>query len=240
MRLENTTGEREGTVRSKPTTIFLIKGKRCKFAGLIFVLLIFRGGALFAQDGPEAPKIFIHAVIQAGYESMSSRDIEAFMFPYRLKGDWVSSGNVGLGLRVGFRNILQLEYRADYGGAPDLYISKNDDIQMKKSNPKVFLVRLNPVFWLMKNPFLGLFLVYGEGKDGRYLDQYGYGWRNGDMKIYGLEGQIIFKWISCGIGFDYRDWTYSRLTLYGMKSLSIPFQASSWQIFISLGAGFGI
>jgi len=90
---------------------------------------------------------------------------------------------LNLGLRAGYRNMLQMEYRASGRTA-----TVAEDVSMLQSSSQV-LFKLNPFSFSEsgRNDDVGMFLLFGVGSSSGMLDDYEDGFRDGSLSTFGLE-----------------------------------------------------
>jgi hypothetical protein len=179
---------------------------------------------------------YIHAVGGLSFgESLASNEIEKLISPYGIMGGGAFWG----GARFGIRNILQFEYRwegkSNHNFGADL--GPGEEIEMEIKPKKLWLAKINPLFFLQKGP-LTTFLYYGQTSGVEYLDNTGNGWRDGDMKVYGLELMGLLKGFEAGVHVEYRDIGFHGLLVNG-ENVAYETKANQIKMAVFLGVGWG-
>jgi hypothetical protein len=167
---------------------------------------------------------------------MSCPGINDFVAPFKGGGFGV---NVAGGLRAGFRNIVQIEYRMDISYLHDLTMPTGEtNHEMTNTSPKTYLAKFNPLFWT-GDPGTAWFLVFGLGRDVKYYDKNENGWKKGDMTVLGLEYDKISRNLEAGASLEYRTVTYNQFDLPDFGSAASSFKASFIVAAVHFGIGLG-
>lgn len=215
-------------------------GRRSRSCGAILGFAFLVPLALPAQksDFWTAPtKVFyIHAVGGLSFgESLASSEIEKLISPYGIMGGGAFWG----GGRFGIRNILQIEYRwegkSKHNFGEDWRPGEEIEVEIKPKN--LLLAKINPLFFLEKGA-LATFLYYGRTSGVEYLDNNGDGWRDGDMKVYGVELMGLLKGFEAGVHVEYRDIAFHGVRVYG-ENVADDTKASQILLAVFLGVGWG-
>jgi hypothetical protein len=227
----------------------LIKNRRsgrAPFMGLAVLLSVALGAGvlpLAAQDAETpapppapAPVFYLHIAGGMGFDLMSCPGINDLVTP--LKGGGLGL-NLSAGLRVGFKNIAQIEYRTDASYLHDFLTPEDDaNIEMTHKAPQAVLAKFNPLFW-KGDPGNAWFLVFGLGRNAKYYDKNDHGWKSGDMTVYGLEYDKITRNLEVGVGLEYRTVKYGRIDMPAYPSAVPPYKASFIVAAVHFGIGLG-
>jgi hypothetical protein len=185
----------------------------------------------------KVPTLYFAPSIGLGGGFHGSSDIDELFDP----GLTPLTVEANLGLRAGYRNIFQLEYRLSSRTA-----TIAETVNMGISSSQV-LFKLNPLSFgeSGRNSDTGLFLVFGLGSSSSMLDDVNDGYRNGSLKTFGLE----YFWVDngkCLLGFsgslEYESLKYTILDLdyfdiyYGTWDTSIGYL----RFMINFYAGFDL
>jgi hypothetical protein len=222
------------------------RSDRGPFTGFAVLLLLTLGAGALPMAAQEAetpapppapaPVIYLHISGGLGFDLMSCPEINDLVTP--LKGGGLGL-NLSAGLRIGFRNIAQLEYRTDAGYLHDFLTPEDDaNIEMMHKAPQSLLVKFNPLFG-KGDPGTAWFLVYGVGRNAKYYDKNDHGWKNGDVTVYGLEFDKISRTLEVGIGLEYRTVTYGRIDMPAFPAAVPPYKASFIVAAVHFGIGLG-
>lgn len=233
--------------------------RNCHSAPFLALLVLFCCPALIAnsqaQDstvkaqktkGKQVEYFYVHGEIGLGFDVYNSSDIEA-LFAEDLKVNSIGFP-FHYGIRGGFRNIAQIEYRKYSTSAHNIgtggfvngqIVGVSVPMKLKATD---ILFKVNPFFWGWKKPTNGrpakcLFLIVGKG-DMTYRDNINEGF-DGSGIIYGLEWAGISKYVSFGIGATYQNITYDKARLFATNFTS-DLKASRFMMYMSLGLGYGM
>lgn len=144
-----------------------------------------------------------------------------------------------IGLRAGYRNMLQVEYRFSGRTA-----TVAEDVSMSIGSSQI-LFKVNPLSFGEdgKNSDTGIFLELGLGSSDSMLDDYNDGWRDGTLTTYGLE---IF-WMDMGKcllgvtgGIEYERLKYKILDLGEYGNYSYPTSIGYLRFMFNFYAGFDL
>ena len=189
-----------------------------------------------ASPPAPAPGIYLHITGSLGLDYMSCPGINDLVTP--LKGGGLGL-NLSAGLRLGFRNIVQLEYRLDSSYLHDFLEPANDaNIEMTNKTPTTLLVKFNPLF-ANSDPKTAWFLVFGVGRNAKYVDKNDDGWKKGDMTVYGLEYDKITRSLELGVSVEYRTVTYGQLEMPAYPAAVPPYKSSFIVAAVHFGIGLG-
>jgi hypothetical protein len=109
---------------------------------------------------------------------------------------------------------------------------------MTNKAPQILLVKFNPLF---ANGDLktAWFLVFGVGRNAKYVDKNDDGWKKGDMTVYGLEYDRITRNLELGVSAEYRTVTYGRLDMPAYPAAVPPYKAGFIIVAVHFGIGLG-
>lgn len=215
-------------------------GRKSRLRGALLGVALFVPLALPAQESDfltaRTKAFYIHAVGGLSFgESLASSEIEKLISPYDIMGGGAFWG----GARFGIRNILQIEYRwesqSHHNFGADL--GPGEEIEMEIKPKNLWLAKINPLFFLQKGA-LTTFLYYGQTSGVEYLDMIGDGWRDGGMKVYGLEVMGLLKGFEAGFHAEYRDIVFHGLRVNG-ENIAFETKASQILMAVFLGVGWG-
>jgi hypothetical protein len=183
-----------------------------------------------------APVLYLHIAGGLGIDLMSCPGINDLVTP--LKGGGLGL-NLSAGVRTGFKNIVQLEYRTDAAYLHDFLTPEEDaNIEMTHKAPWALLIKFNPLF-LKGDPGTAWFLVFGLGRNAKYFDKNDHGWKSGDLTVYGLEYDKITRSLEVGVGLEYRTVTYGRIDMPAFPAAVPPYKASFIVAAVHFGIGLG-
>ncbi len=235
-------------------------------ATIIVLLVIFSGlmltSTVLGQDSTsqtvpmrrQAPELFYaHGMVGIGMDWYTSSNIQDIL-PEDFK-----LGSLGFpfeyGIRGGFKNIGQIEYRKFSTGSHAIRlqgftggsgvggtgIGTVAETPMKFKSTEIAF-KLNPFVWTWtgsntNQPYKCLFLVYGTS-DVSYRDDVNDGWK-GNGTLYGIEYAMISKIFSADVGVVVQKIEYDEITLVD-PDLPLSYDASHIMVYMHIAAGIGM
>jgi hypothetical protein len=171
---------------------------------------------------------------------LRSSDISELLNPF--------DPSVGFGYsyfaRVGFRNVVQLEYRGGRDKNDLLHREMGWDFEYHtfeismSSRYTEFVIKLNPVFYAYESKTLAIFFIWGKG-DTEYVDDNGDGFWDGNETIYGFEVSRLLRNASVGASLEIHDVTFDRFAIKDLGCFVGNFDARYIRIGINVAGGLG-
>ncbi len=200
-------------------------------------------------DRPDYPEVFyLHGAVGIGLSVFQSDDARATLRD-QLNNSSLKIASLGIdfayGLKAGYRNILQAEYRIEKGIGQKLYWDAAADDPNAGSRVEVeanldareWLLKVNPAFHWMP-PYLGVYLVYGQGEP-EYFGDLGIRFEDGDKTILGLEVTRLWRWYAASVSFEYHDLSFGLYDYENSAPITGTWDGTYWMLQGSFSAGFG-
>lgn len=200
-----------------------------------------------STDRPDYPEVFyLHGAVGVGLSVFQSDDAKTTLRDQFSEPIKITSLGLDLayGLKAGYRNILQAEYRIEKGIGQKLYWDAADGtnagtrVEVEANlDAKEWLLKVNPAFpWVP--PYLGVYLVYGQGEP-EYFGDLGIRFEDGEKTIFGFEVTRLWRWYAASVSFEYHDLSFGLYDDETSVPMSGTWDGTYWLLQGSFSAGFG-
>lgn len=187
---------------------------------------------------------YLHVGVGGALSAAQSDDIETVTYPFEI---YPVSFDRFYHVSLGFKNILQLEYRKNRSNH-DLYYTEETmnngaiteeviEIGMTQSFSEG-VIKFNPLF-MISDRGLAVFLELGLGSVEN-LDDSGYGFREGRESIYGIDVTFLMKYLSTGVAIEYHQVNFGRAELESYDSAGQEFGMEYFMFTVKIGVGLGM